>query len=161
MPRGGFYTVESGRISFRRNGNWYTDDECIENPRIALLFSQSIRRSPDGTYYLQVAEERAAIDVEDTPYVVKTIEDDGRGGITMILNDELREPLMPADLEIGRDNVLYTKVKGGEFRARFLRTAYYHLSARFEADDRAGVCLVLGGRRYQIGRSLDLARSGS
>jgi len=38
MPRAGFYTVESGKISFRRDGNWYSDDERIDNPRIALLF---------------------------------------------------------------------------------------------------------------------------
>ena len=61
MPRAGFYTVESGKISFRRDGNWYSDDERIDNPRIALLFSQSIKRNPDGSYYLQVAEERASI----------------------------------------------------------------------------------------------------
>ena len=43
MPRAGFYTVESGKISFRRDGNWYSDDERIDNPRIALLFSRSVR----------------------------------------------------------------------------------------------------------------------
>ena len=61
MPRAGFYTVESGKISFRRDGNWYTDDERIDNPRIALLFSQSIKRNPDGSYYLQVGG-RARVD---------------------------------------------------------------------------------------------------
>src|SRR5713226_9326596 len=80
MARAGFYAIESGRISFRRDGNWYTDDERIDNSRIALLFSRSIQRNPDGSYYLQVAEERAAIIVEDTPYVVRTVEDDGAGG---------------------------------------------------------------------------------
>src|SRR5229473_1188723 len=70
MARAGFYAVESGKISFRRDGNWYTDEERIDNPRIALLFSKSIRRNPDGSYYLQVAEERAPIAVEDTPNVV-------------------------------------------------------------------------------------------
>ena len=80
MPRAGFYAVESGKISFRKDGNWYSDDERIDNPRIALLFSKSIKRNPDGSYFLQVAEERASITVEDTPYVVKSIEDDGKGG---------------------------------------------------------------------------------
>ena len=75
MPRAGFYAVESGKISFRRDGNWYSDDERIDNPRIALLFSKSVTRNPDGSYFLQVAEERAAITVEDTPYVVLTVED--------------------------------------------------------------------------------------
>ena len=101
MPRAGFYTVESGKISFRRDGNWYSDDERIDNPRIALLFSQSIKRNPDGSYYLQVAEERASITVEDTPYVVKSLEDDELGGLVMVLNDDTREPLDPAALEVG------------------------------------------------------------
>src|SRR5277367_3955217 len=109
MPRAGFYTVESGKISFRRDGNWYSDEERIDNPRIALLFSQSIKPNPDGSYYLQVAEERAAIHVEDTPYVVKGVDqigESGKGGFMLILNDDTREAMDPASLEIGADNVL-------------------------------------------------------
>ncbi len=156
MARAGFYAVESGKISFRRDGNWYSDDERIDNPRIALLFSRSIRRNPDGSYYLQVAEERAAITVEDTPYVVKSVAGDAERGFTLVLNDEEREELDPATLEVGADNVLYCRVKGGAERARFLRNAYYHLSSGFEADDRGGFAIVMRGRRYPL-RS---ARSG-
>src|SRR5580700_5731632 len=107
MARVGFYTVESGKISFRRDGYWYDDDERIENQRIALLFSQSIRRNPDCTYELRVAEERAPITVEDTPYVVKAIEDDLRGGFVLVTNDGVREALDPSTLEVGANNVLY------------------------------------------------------
>ena len=92
--------------------------------------------NPDGSFFLQVAEERASIPVEDTPYVVKSMEDDGKGGFILILNDDTREALAPASLEVGADNVLYARVKGGTFRARFLRPAYYHLSGNFEADER-------------------------
>lgn len=151
MARAGFYAVESGKISFRRDGNWYSDDERIDNPRIALLFSQSIKRNPDGSYYLQVAEERAPIAVEDTPYVIKALEDDELGGFTMILNDETREPLNPGALEVGADHVLYARVKGGGVRARFLRTAYYHLSDRFETDDAGRFFVNLRGRRHLLG----------
>jgi hypothetical protein len=151
MARAGFYAVESGKISFRRDGNWYSDNERIDNPRIALLFSKNIRRNPDGSYYLQVAEERAAITVEDTPYVVKTIEDDGAaGGFIVVTNDEEREALDPTSLEVGRDNVLYCRVKGGNVRARFLRTAYYHLSGHFLADSGDAFSIVVGNRRYPI-----------
>src|SRR5271155_3835111 len=100
MPRAGFYTVESGKISFRRDGNWYSDDERIDNPRIALLFSQSIKRNSDGSYYLQAAEERASIAVEATRYVVKALGEDERGGFMMVGNDETREPLDAAALEV-------------------------------------------------------------
>jgi len=150
MARAGFYAVESGKISFRRDGNWYTDEERIDNPRIALLFSKSVRRNPDGSYYLQVAEERASITVEDTPYVVKAIEDDDRNGFIVVTNDDEHEPLDASSLEVGRDNVLYCRVKGGQFRARFLRTAYYHLSSRFLADSGETFSIVVGDRRYPI-----------
>jgi hypothetical protein len=156
MARAGFYTVESGKISFRRDGNWYNDEDRIENPRIALLFSRSIKQNPDGSYYLQVAEERAPITVEDTPYVVKIVEDDSTGGFTVVTNDEEREPLDPATLEVGHDNVLYCRVKKGLARARFLRSAYYHLTDNFLSDEN-GFALVMGGRRYPIGVRQDSA----
>jgi uncharacterized protein len=153
MARAGFYAVESGRISFRRDGNWYSDEDRIDNPRIALLFSRSIRQNPDGSFYLQVAEERAAITVEDTPYVVKAVGGDAHGGFTILLNDEEREPLDPVTLEVGPDNVLYCRIKGGAFRARFLRTAYYHLSAAFNADESGAFSITIGGQRYPLRRA--------
>jgi hypothetical protein len=149
MARAGFYAVESGKISFRRDGNWYSDDERIDNPRIALLFSRSVKRNPDGSYFLQVADERAAIAVEDTPYVVRTVED-GPDAIIVVTNDDEREPLDPATLAVGRDHVLYCRVKAGAFPARFLRSAYYHLSGGFAAEDDGGFALIVGGRRYPI-----------
>jgi len=150
MPRAGFYAVESGKISFRRDGNWYSDEERIDNPRIALLFSQSIKQNPDGSYFLQVAEERASINVEDTPFVVKGIEDDGKGGFMLILNDDTREAMDAATLEVGADNVLYARVKGGKYRARFLRPAYYHLSANFQSDGAGRFFIQIGDKRYPL-----------
>ncbi|HKV54580.1 MAG TPA: DUF1285 domain-containing protein [Candidatus Binataceae bacterium] len=150
MARAGFYAVESGKISFRHDGNWYSDEERIDNPRIALLFSRSIRRNPDGSYYLQVADERAPVLVEDTPYVIKTVDDDGHGGFIAVTNDDEREPLDAATLEVGPDNVLYCMVKGGAFRARFLRSAYYHLSNSFFFDEGETFSILVNNRRYPI-----------
>jgi len=150
MARAGFYAVESGKISFRRDGYWYTDDERIDNPRIALLFSKSIQQAPDGSYFLQVGDERAPITVEDTPYVVRTLEDDGAEGFLMVLNDGEREPLDPSTLEVGADNALYTRVKQSRFRARFLRNAYYHLADRLDSDSDGRFFLNLRGIRHPI-----------
>jgi hypothetical protein len=150
MPRAGFYAVESGKISLRRDGNWYTDEERIDNPRIALLFSRSIRRNPDGSYFLQVGDERASITVEDTPYVVKSVQGDSASGFAVVLNDEEREPLDYGSLEVGPDNVLYCRVKNGAFPARFLRPAYYHLSECLGVDDNGGFFFNVAGRRYPV-----------
>jgi len=72
-------------------------------PRIALLFSQSIKRNPDGSYYLQVARG-ARVDHRrgHTLPSVKSLEDDQLGGFMIVLNDDTREPLDPANLEIRR-----------------------------------------------------------
>jgi hypothetical protein len=150
MAHAGFYTVESGKISFRRDGHWYVDDERIDNPRIALLFSRSVRRAPDGSYFLQVGDEHAPIAVEDTPYVVKSIKGDAHQGFSVVLNDETSEPLDPASLTIGPDNVLYCMVKQGQQRARFLRPAYYHLSDCLQADEHGGFFFVMMGKRYPL-----------
>ena len=150
MARAGFYAVESGRISFRHDGNWYSGDERIDNQRIALLFSKSIRRDKYGQYYLQVADERAPITVEDTPYVVKDVDQDEHGGFIVITNDEVREPLDPSTLEIGDQDVLYCKVKGGAYRARFLRSAYYHLANHFMSDDGESFGIIVADHRYPI-----------
>jgi hypothetical protein len=151
MPRAGFYPVESGKISFRRDGNWYTDEERIDNPRIALLFSRSINRNPDGSYFLQIGDERAAITVEDTPYVVKSVEGDAASGFSVVLNDETREPLNAGSLQVGPDNVLYCAVKNGRFKARFLRPAYYHLSDCLGVDEQGAFFFSMAGKRFPVG----------
>ena len=150
MAKAGLYTIESDRLSFRRDGHWYSGSERIENARIALLFSRGVRRASDGSYYLQIADERAPVEVEDTAFVVRTIEDGPRGWPLLVLNDGEREPLDPKTLSVGPDNVLYCTVKHGEYRARFLRSAYYHLARLFETDDGGGSFLVVGTQRYEI-----------
>ncbi len=150
MAKAGFYTIESDRIAFRRDGYWYSGSERIENARIALLFSRGLRRASDGSYYLQIAEERAPVDVEDTAFVVRTIEDGPGGWPLLVLNDGEREPLDPKTLSVGPENVLYCTVKHGEYRARFLRSAYYHLARLFETEDDGRSFLVIGSQRYEI-----------
>ena len=96
MARAGFYAVESGKISFRRDGNWYSDDERIDNPRIALLFSRSIRQNPDGSFYLQIAEERAPITVEDTAYAAIYLLSDEAAQVTAaVLNVDAGGSMLP------------------------------------------------------------------
>lgn len=151
MPRAGFYAIHNASIRFGRDGRWYADGQPIENQRIARLFSQSVRRAADGGYELRVAEERAAIAVDDTPYVVisATIGDDGTAWID--LNDGSREALDPRTLAVGADDVLYCRVKDGREAARFLRPAYYQLADRIAVDDGGFVFRTAAGR-FPIGR---------
>ncbi|MGE4093434.1 MAG: hypothetical protein AB7G75_21630, partial [Candidatus Binatia bacterium] len=57
---------------------------------------------------------------------------------TLRLNDESEEQLDPTSLYIEAGNVLYCRVKKQEYTARFLRPAYYQLTAYIEEDNTNG-----------------------
>ena len=151
MPSAGFYAIESHRITFGKDGEWYSDGERIANKRIAELFSRCVRPNPQGGYMLQMGDEKAPLEVEDTPFVVRQIEGSPEAGLNVVLNDDSREPLDPTTLRSGADNVLYCRVKNRACDARLLRPAYYALTrwVREHADGRFS--LRLGDREYPIG----------
>ena len=149
MPTAGFYAIENRKIRFGKDGQWYADDQRIENRKIALLFSRSVRAKPEGGFMLEMGEERADIEVDDTPFVIERIEGDPKSGVSVALNDQSVEPLDLTTLRRGPDHALYCGVKGGEFEARFLRSAYYHL-ARWIAAEKRGFVIRAGEHSYPI-----------
>ncbi|MGH7803450.1 MAG: DUF1285 domain-containing protein [Candidatus Binatia bacterium] len=149
MARAGFYAIESHEIRFGRDGEWYSDGERIANAKISALFSRSIRRDPEGGYRLQMGDERARIVVDDTPFVVRSLDGDPQRGFTLTLNDGSSEPLDLSTLRSGADNALYARVKGAE-EARFLRPAHYALARFIEGDEHSGFAIECAGRRHRI-----------
>jgi hypothetical protein len=151
MAMAGFYTIQSSRIVFGRDGEWYADGARIENRRIADLFARSVRRRDGGGYELCIAEERAAIEVEDTAYVVRGVFGDG-GQLAVELNDASAEKLDAASLAVGSGNVLYCKVKAGAEWARFTRPAYHQLASSIREIAPGRFALEMGGRVHVIGK---------
>lgn len=149
MPTAGFYAIESHSIRFGRDGEWYSDGERIDNRRIAELFSRCVRKNPQGGYMLQMGDERAPLEVEDTPFVVRQIEGDAERGFSVLLNDGTSEPLDPSTVRSGADHAFYCRVKHGECEARLLRPAHYAL-ARWVESDETGYRLTVHGRTYPI-----------
>ncbi len=150
MARAGFTAISSGKIRFGRDGRWYSDDEPIPNRAICRLFSRAMTVLPDGRGRLELGEDKADVVIEDTPWVVTTVEGDPTGGFTVVLNDETREPLDPGSLGVGPENVLYCRVKGTH-RARFLRPAYYELTRHAEPGEGGTIVLPIAGRRVPLG----------
>jgi hypothetical protein len=145
MARAGFWAVESHQIRFGRDGHWYADHERIVNQRIAALFSRHITREADGSYWLRIGDERARIEVEDTPYVVTRVDGDPARGFRIGLNDGSEEGLPARTLRIGEGDVLYCGVKGGAHDARFLRAAQVELLQHVREDGAGRYVLPLPG----------------
>jgi hypothetical protein len=150
MARAGFTAIHSGRIRFGRDGRWYCDGEVIPNQAICRLYSRAMTVGDDGVARLQLGEDRATVDVEDTPWVVVQVEGDAARGFAVRLNDDTTEPLDPATLRIGADHVLYCRVKGGRHEARFLRPAYYELMRHTETEG-GRLVLPVSARRIALG----------
>ncbi len=69
-----------------------------------------------------------------------------------LLNDGSRERLnLSAPLRTGKDNVLYCRVKNGEFEARFSRPAYYQFCEYIVYDSRKETySLLLNQHSYSL-----------
>ena len=150
MARAGFTAISSGKIRFGKDGLWYSDDEVIPNRAIRRLFSRTLQVRADGRGRLELGEDRADVIIDDTPWVVTHVEGDSSAGFTILLNDETSEPLDASTLSVSADDVLYCRVKGGAYRARFLRPAYYALMRHVEPAPEGGFVLPVGGRRVPL-----------
>jgi len=151
MARAGFYAIQTSRIRFGRDGQWYADDEPIINQRIADLFARHIQRSADGGYILRLGDEQAPVEVEDTPFVVVGVTVGADGGLIAELNDHTSEPLELSTLEIGSSEVPYCRVKNGSERARFLRPAYYQLARHITEVEPGRFEIRTGTATHRIG----------
>ena len=104
----------------------------------------------DGSFRVLCKGEECRITAEDVPYVVRKIERQ-TDRIRLVFAGGYREELDPTTLFVGGGNVLYCKVRGGKFTARFNRTSYLDLTkmVRFDARTKS-YDIKIGGQKYPI-----------
>lgn len=142
-------------IYIDKQGRWYHQGVEMIHREIIRLFYRQMEIDPGGRYIISWAGERCYVEVEDTPFVVRRAEYKGSGddrrkaGITLSLSDDSREALDPETLVLGRENVLYCRVKESTFPARFDRPAYYQLAEYIE-EENGGFFLPLNGKKHWI-----------
>jgi len=156
MPQAGFWAIGGYTISFRKDGRWYADDETIENPHIARLFSEHVRRDGEGGWVIDLGIDRQPVVIEDTALVITSVDGDAGRGFRVRANDGIVGELDCSTLASGPDNVLYCDLDRGDrgtIRARFLRAPYYVLSNLMQIDEHTGeAALECRGRRHVVRR---------
>lgn len=111
-------------------GRWHHQGEAFENEKIIALFSRSVGRTDGGTWVLEVPPYTYPIRVEDTGFFVEHI-DLTATPPKLHLSDETHEALDLSTLSYAPEGRLYCSVKGGRFRARFKKPAYYAIAEHF------------------------------
>ncbi|MCG6881570.1 MAG: DUF1285 domain-containing protein [Deltaproteobacteria bacterium] len=142
-------------IYIDKEGRWFHKGVEMVRREFVQSFYQQMEMDAAGHYIISWGGERCYVDVEDTAFVVKRVsppgETGGKGtGFKIRLSDDTEEELMPDTLYLGESNVLYCKVKEGNFPARFNRAAYYQLAAYVEPGEE-GYVLPVNGRKFTIG----------
>jgi len=148
-----------GTIRIDPEGAWSYKGVEITRRDLIAYFYRNLCQDESGHYFIEIGRQRCDLDVADTAYVVWTVRwDNSRSpgeSVRLHLSDDSFEDLDPATLRIGRDNVLYCRVKQLLFEARFSRSGYYQLVQHIQYDpDRDACFLSLGGQRHYIADSM-------
>jgi uncharacterized protein len=140
------------KLFIDKDGRWFQNGAEIIHKEIYLQFNSMLEKSPDGGYRVKMGREVCRVEVEDAPFVVRGIVEDGQGSIALSLNDGTNETLDPECFWIGAENVPYSYVKQRGFHARFTRPAYYQLARYIVTDDDEEFFLLIQGKRIPIKR---------
>jgi hypothetical protein len=144
--------VREYRYQVDHDGRIFHDGTEIVDPAVLRFFVRAMTRTEDGRCLVLCQGERNWFEAPDTPFVIQrvrlTVEEGRLLGVDLILPGDYRELLDPRGLETERD-LLFCRVRGGAFRARFGRVAVQQL-APFLVDTGEGSALLLGGARHPV-----------
>jgi uncharacterized protein len=149
----------SCEIFIDENADWFHRGNRIFRPEVLEALYSRVDRLPSGQYVLEDGKDTCLLETADTPYVVSRVDrkegPSGEEWIALGLKNLPRtEVLDPGTLLVGENNVLYCRVIGGRFPARFSRPAYYQI-AEFVREDAAGFYIELNGRKHFVASSKD------
>jgi len=148
MPSGN-KTDRKYHYKIDRDGRLWIEGTELTDPQVLKLFMKRLEKLPDGKFRVLCMGENNLIEAEDVPYVVQNL-DVGKDRIELVFPGNYREELNPRTLRVGKDNVLYCKVRQGEFDARFNRKPYMELTRLVERKPNRTYYLNLGDNQYII-----------
>ena len=154
-PESDFVMNDQGNIKYRffidRNGNWFQDGIKVQHKLTYLYNNKLLDIDDNGEFFIDEGSGKLYVEVEDTPFVVKMVDKRGESYF-MLLNDRTEEKLEMSELELNEDNIPYTSVKDGKFRARFARPAYYELMKHIKKDN-GSYYIESDGSKFEIGKA--------
>jgi hypothetical protein len=143
---------ESSLVLDRRGRFWH-EGALVEHPAMARAFAAWIARHPDdGRYILDNGYDWTYLTVEDAPFTVTAVKSDLQGDPLVVLTDGSEEPLRIAELSLGEGDALYTRVKSGEFDARFTPYAQTQIAPWLVEMPGREVAVEVRGVRYAVPR---------
>jgi predicted DCC family thiol-disulfide oxidoreductase YuxK len=139
-------------LTLTREGEWLADGQPIQHEPTRNLFSRSLKRRPDGSWWLEIGRESKQVEVEDTALFVLVMEGSTDSGFEIVLNDGTREPLRPDSLLLVDGRLTCLTSRGVE--AKFKRAPYADLMMQALGERQGVYLLKIAGHEYRIGTAL-------
>jgi hypothetical protein len=153
--------VREYRYQVDRDGRVFHDGTEIVDPAVLRFFLRAMARADDGRCLVLCQGERNWFEAADTPFVVQRLRLNVAGAalraVELSFAGDYREALDPRTLETERD-LLFCRIRGGLFRARFGRTAVQQL-APFLLETGEGTVLLVDGARHPVRATAPVTRS--
>ncbi len=135
-------------IRIDREGRFWHEGNRVEHPALEQALRTWIARHPDdGRPILTNGYDWCYFQVDDAPFRVDALRIEG-DLVTLVLFDGSEEPLDPATLSLGEDEVVYARVRAGGLEARFSRHAQTQLAPLLVQDDPP--TLAVAGREVAL-----------
>ena len=143
-------TSRESTIVLDREGRFWHDGARVDHAALERALRSWVARHPDdGRFILTNGYDWCYFRVDDAPCHVDALRIEG-DKVTLILAGGDEEPLDPATLVVGEDGVVYARVKGGGFEARFSRHAQTQLAPLLTAAEPPKV--LVAGKEIELGR---------
>jgi hypothetical protein len=137
-------------IVLDESGTFWNGPVRVDHDGMALAFASWIRRHPDdGRYILENGYDWTYFTVKDVPFFVRRA-DASAEAVMLRLSDGTEERLDPASVSVAPDGVLYARVKGGDFDARFSATAQAGLVDVIVEGPDGEPLVEVAGERFSI-----------
>lgn len=137
-------------------GEWFHKGNKIIRDDILELFYQNLFITPQGEFIIDWRGKQCSLEVADTPFVISRVDrtestDDGEAIVLTLRHVTDRVELVPETLLVGKTNIMYCRIRDGQFIARFSRPAYYQLAEWIEEDPNNGqFSIELNKTKYPI-----------
>jgi len=130
-----------GSLKLSKTGEWWHEGRPFANLRLAELFHHSIVWAEvEKRYFVQIGQQRASFDCEDTAYFVLQV-DETATPWQLSVSDGSTEQLDPKSLSLGLEDQIYCTIKGFH-RARLSRSAHQQILTHVVSENQ----LSIGGQ---------------
>jgi hypothetical protein len=140
------------KIVLDDRGRFWNGSFLIDHEAMTRAFASWIRRHPDdGRFILTNGYDWTYFTVKDAPFFVRGVHG-VESGVALELFDGTIEPLDPTGVSVSGDGVLYARVKGGGYDARFLPPAQVQMTDFIDEGADGEPCLSILEKKFPIER---------